>query len=161
MQSTLFQSQLHLTSKWYLFKQTALGKIYHTIPWQELAACLPEKVKGPGAPRWFDNQAMLALMFLKSYLCLSDEKLIDRLNTDWSLQLFCGKLLPENKLIKDKAILSRMRTYIAEHTDWQQLQDVLIKHWKKDMGHTYVLLMDATCYEIGLPTQLYQIPHRC
>lgn len=160
-QHQLFQADLYFHPKWYLFKQTALGKIHQTIPWDELASCLPEKTKGPGAPSWFDGKGMLALMFLKSYLSISDEKLIERFNTDWSLQLFCGRLLADNQLIKDKAIVSRIRTYLAEHTDWQQLQAILIDHWKKDMRHTHVLLMDASCYEIGLPKQLYQVSNRC
>ena len=95
-------------------------------------------------------------MFLKAYLNLSDEKLIERFNTDWALQLFCGKLLKDNQRIKDKAIVSRIRSYIGQHTDWQQLQDVLINHWKRDMNNTHVLLMDATCYEsyIRFPTDV-------
>jgi len=99
---------------------------------------------------------MFGLMFLKSYLNLSDEKLIERFNTDWALQLFCGKLLEDNQKIKDKAIVSRIRTYVGEHADWQQLQDVLINHWKRDMNNTHVLLMDATCYEsyVRFPTDV-------
>ena len=67
-----------------------------------------------------------------------------------------GKLLKDNQRIKDKAIVSRIRSYIAEHTDWQQLQGVLINHWKRDMNNTHVLLMDATCYEsyIRFPTDV-------
>lgn len=162
-QAQLFQPDLYFNPKWYLFKQTTLGKIYQTIPWQQLSACLPQKAKGPGAPPWFDNQGMLALMFLKSYLSISDEKLIERFNTDWSLQLFCGRLLSDNKLIKDKAIVSRIRSYIAEHTDWQGLQDTLIKYWKKNMSNTHVLLMDATCYEsyIRFPTDVKLLWESC
>lgn len=156
MQRELFQPQHYLSAKWYIFKETSLGKIFATIPWEKLAACLPSKPKGPGAPRWFDGQGMFALMFLKAYLNLSDEKLIERFNTDWSLQLFCGKLLADHQQIQDKAILSRIRTYLAEHTDWQQLQEVLVQHWKQDMHNTHVLLMDATCYEsyIRFPTDV-------
>ena len=36
---------------------------------------------------------MFALMFLKAYLNVSDRQLIERFNTDYSLQMFCGKLL--------------------------------------------------------------------
>lgn len=86
---------------------------------------------------------MLGLMFLKAYLSISDKKLIERFNTDWSLQLFCGKLLDDEQ-IRDKAILSRIRTYVAEHADWQEIQRVLISHWKQDMNDTHVLLMGAT-----------------
>ncbi|MDN5205726.1 transposase [Fulvivirgaceae bacterium BMA10] len=156
MQQELFQPNLYLNPKWYLFKETDLGKLHATLPWQQLAECLPKIDQGPGAPRWFSSEGMLALMFLKSYLNISDRKLIERFNTDWSLQLFCGKLLKENQKIKDKSIISRLRSYVAEHTDWQQLQSVLIDHWKTDMDNTHVLLMDATCYEsyIRFPTDV-------
>ena len=43
-------------------------------------------------------------MFLKSYFDLSDEKLIKRFNIDWGIQLFCGKLLGGNQMIRDLGI---------------------------------------------------------
>lgn len=137
MQQEIFPHHLRFSPQWYIFKQTTpLGKLHSAIPWEQLANCLPKENRGPGAPRWFSAQGMLALMFLKSYLKLSDEKLIERFNTDWALQLFCGKLLQKNERIKDKAIVSRIRTYIAENADWQELQSVLINHWKRDMENT-------------------------
>ena len=163
MSTELFQPQDFLTPKWYLFKSSKLGRIYDYIPWDQLAACLPEENRGPGAPRWFSAQGMFGLMFLKSYLNISDEKLIERFNTDWSLQLFCNKLLKDGQKIRDKAIVSRIRTYIAEQTDWQELQEVLINHWKRDMNNTHVLLMDATCYEsyIRFPTDVKLLWESC
>ncbi len=156
MSTELFQPEEFITPKWYLFKDSKLGRIYNCIPWDQLAACLPDENRGPGAPRWFSAQGMFGLMFLKSYLNISDEKLIERFNTDWSLQLFCNKLLDDRQKIRDKAIVSRIRTYVAEHTDWQELQEILINHWKRDMNNTHVLLMDATCYEsyIRFPTDV-------
>src|SRR5690554_7599564 len=47
-----------------------------------------------------DAKGMFALMFLKAYLNVSDRQLIERFNTDYSLQMFCGKLLAEDKQIK-------------------------------------------------------------
>lgn len=163
MDTELFQPQQYLTPKWYYFKDSRLGKVYDSIPWNQLADCLPEENQGPGAPRWFSAAGMFGLMFLKSYLSLSDEKLIERFNTDWSLQLFCNKLLKDGQKIRDKAIVSRIRSYIAEHTDWQELQDVLIKHWKRDMNNTHVLLMDATCYEsyVRFPTDVKLLWESC
>lgn len=156
MQIEIFQPDLYFTPKWYNFKETPLGKVYQTIPWHELSQCLPLENDGPGAPRWFSNKGLLGVMFLKAYLDISDEKLVERFNTDWSLQLFCGKLLGDTEKIRDLSIVSRIRTYLAEHTDWQQLQKVLLNHWKKDMENTHMLLMDATCYEsyIRYPTDI-------
>ena len=156
MDRELFQPQEFLTPKWYNFKNSKLGQVYHSLPWGQLADCLPEENKGPGAPRWFSSQGMFGLMFLKSYLNISDEKLIERFNTDWSLQLFCNKLLADHQKIKDKSIVSRIRSYIADHVDWEELQHILIRHWKRDMENTHVLLMDATCYEsyVRFPTDV-------
>jgi len=164
MQQEIFPNHLHFSSKLYLFKNdTSLGSIHASIPWGQMADCLPSENKGPGAPRWFSAQGMLGLMFLKSYLNLSDEKLIERFNTDWSLQLFCGKLLLDNEKIRDKSIVSRIRTYIGAHADLDQIQSVLINHWKRDMTNTQVLLMDATCYEsyIRFPTDVKLLWESC
>lgn len=163
MQKELFQPCEYLTPKWYNFKMLPLGKIHSSIPWQQLEECLPKENLGPGAPKWFNSRGMFGLMFLKAYLNLSDEKLIDRFNTDWSLQLFCGKLLSDNERIKDKAIVSRIRTYITEETDWQMLQKVLVSHWKADMKNTHMMLMDATCYEsyIRFPTDIKLLWESC
>ncbi|MEQ8908947.1 MAG: transposase [Vicingaceae bacterium] len=163
MQSQLFQPDVYVTPKWYIFKETELGKVHSSLPWDELAKCLPKENIGPGAPRWFDARGMFALMFLKSYLNISDEKLIERFNTDWALQLFCGKLLADNEKVKDKSILTRIRTYIAENTDLEAVQGVLIDHWKRDMSNTHVLQMDATCYEsyIRFPTDVKLLWESC
>lgn len=156
MQQPLFQPDHYYNPKWYIFKASKLGRIYQSIPWDQLVECLPEENTGPGAPRWFSAKGMFGLMFLKAYLDLSDEKLIERFNTDWALQFFCGKLLSDNQCIKDKAIVSRIRSYIAEHTEWEQIQSVMINHWKRDMDQTHILLMDATCYEsyVRFPTDV-------
>ena len=99
---------------------------------------------------------MFGLMFLKHYLNISDKKLIERFNTDWSLQFFCGKVLADNQQVKDVNLPSRVRAYIAEYADLNEIQQVLLSHWKADMDNTHVLFMDATCYEsyIRYPTDI-------
>lgn len=163
MQTELFQAKQYLNPQWYFFKDSELGRVYDSIPWNQLSECLPEENQGPGAPRWFDNKGMLGLMFLKAYLNLSDEKLIERFNSDYCLQLFCGKLLKRDERIRDKGILSRVRSYIAENANWKDLQGVLINHWKRDMSNTHVLMMDATCYEsyIRYPTDIKLLWESC
>ena len=155
-QLRIFQDFQEYTPKWYIFKNLFLGKLHDTLPWEELAACLPPENQGPGAPKWFDAKGMFALMFLKSYFDLSDEKLIERFNTDWGIQMFCGKLLRENQVIRDAGIIGRIRAYMAEHADWQKVQEVLLNAWKGDIDNTHVLFMDASCYEsyIRFPTDV-------
>lgn len=163
MQKELFPAQLYLNPNWYIFKNSKLGKIHDTIPWDQLAELLPGENRGPGAPRWFSAQGMFGLMFLKAYLKMSDEALIERYNSDFSLQMFCGKILKSGEIIRDKAILSRIRSYIAEHVDLFQMQEVLINHWKRDMNNTHVLFMDAVCFEsyVRFPTDVKLLWESC
>ncbi len=163
MQTELFQAKQYLNPQWYFFKDSQLGRVYDSIPWEQLSECLPKENQGPGAPRWFSNQGMFGLMFLKAYLNMSDEKLVERFNSDYCLQMFCGKLLKKYEWIRDKAIVSRVRSYIAENADWRELQSVLINHWKRDMSNTHVLMMDATCYEsyIRFPTDVKLLWESC
>lgn len=155
-QLPLFKDFDGYTPKYYFFKSSTLGQIHDSIPWDELAGCLPEEKKGKGAPSWFGAKGMFALMFLKAYLNVSDKHLIERFNTDWGLQIFCGKMLKEDKQIRDITIMTRIRSYIEENCEWEQIQDVLINHWKRDVNNAQVLLMDATCYEsyIRFPTDV-------
>jgi len=163
MQKELFQLRDYINPKWYYFKETDLGELYASLPWDQLSELLPKENHGPGAPRWFSNAGMFGLMFLKAHLKTTDLQLIRRFNTDWSLQIFCGKLLKDGEKIRDNAIVSRIRSYLAEHIDLYQLQDVLVNHWKRDMNNTHVLLMDATCYEsfIRFPTDVKLLWESC
>ena len=156
-QQELFQPRDTFHPKWYIFKNLEIGRLYACLPWQELSKCLPDQYQGgKGAPRWFSNQGMFGLMFLKHYLNISDKKLIERFNTDWSLQFFCGKVLGNDQQVRDKNLPSRVRSYIADHVDLNEVQSVLLTHWKGDIENTHALFMDATCYEsyVRLPTDI-------
>ncbi|MDN3671449.1 transposase [Echinicola jeungdonensis] len=76
---------------------------------------------------------------LKAYLNTSDRQLIERFNTDWSLQYFCGKVLAADQQIRDLTIMTRIRAYIEEHCHWEQIQEVLMDHWKQDVDNSHVL----------------------
>lgn len=155
-QLSLFKNFEEYSPKYNFFKNSLLGQIHDSIPWDELVSCLPEERFGRGAPSWFGCKGMFALMFLKAYFNISDRQLLERFNTDWSLQYFCGKVLAEDQQIKDMTIMTRIRAYIEKHCEWDKLQDVLIHHWKHDVNNSHVLLMDATCYEsyIRFPTDV-------
>ena len=155
-QQELFLPSDTYSAKWYLFKELEIGKIHSKLPWQQLSACLPDQKAGPGAPRWLSNQGMLAMMFLKHYLNLSDKQLIERFNTDWSLQVFCGRVLKDDEQIRDLNLPSSIRSYIANHVDLSELQSVLLTHWRGDIENRHVLFMDATCYEsyVRFPTDV-------
>lgn len=153
----LFPLESIVSPKWYIFKTLEIGKVHERLPLAELGTCLPpQDENSKGAPRWLSNEGMFALMFLKHYLNVSDRQLMERFNTDWSLQIFCNRTLADGELIRDSNLPSRVRSYIAEYADLNQLQTVLLNHWKDDIENTHVLSMDATCYEsyIRYPTDV-------
>jgi hypothetical protein len=161
---TLFSTEPS-SHEWYFFKkETDLGRIHSEIDWDNLAKLLPNKpnLKG-GAPSWLDRKGMFGLMFLKHYSCLSDEKLIERLNTDFAYQFFCNIRLQIGKKISDITLPSRIRSYMGEHLNFDDFQSVFAKHWKSSMKDTHVDLMDATCYEVNIeyPTDIKLLWESC
>ena len=82
--------------------------------------------------------------------------MIERLNTDWAMQYFCGIQLKECEGIKDSGLVSRVRQFLAEHVGIEDVQRILIKNWKDEMENVHALLSDATAYEsyIKFPTDV-------
>jgi len=121
------------------------------------------QISGKGRKPWFDVKGGIALQFLKSYLRLSDAQLIERINTDWSLQYFCGIQLAKNEIIEDSNLPSVWRMYIGQHLDIDKWQPALIRYWKPYMKETFVSTQDATCYEsyIAYPTHVKLIWKGC
>ena len=135
-----------------VFLSTSLGQLHQSIPFKSLVTKIPSpryENSGRGRKPFLKVEGGIALMILKHYLGLSDEMLIERLNTDWCMQYFCGVELGLRK-IKDKNLVSWWRTYLGNHLHIEELQSVLIKSWKPYMEQTHVTLMDATCNESHL-----------
>ncbi|ANQ48004.1 DDE transposase [Flammeovirga sp. MY04] len=147
MQLLIFKPEEAQPLKYYKFKNTELGKVHSCIPWEELEQLFPTTQENSGRKSWLNNKGKLALMFLKSYSGLSDEKLIERINTDWAYQMFCFRLLGDHEEIKDITLPSTIRSYLSTNIDMDKLQFILLKHWKGDIKYFNMLLMDATCYE--------------
>lgn len=152
----LFTEQEMRDKRWEQFSCTELGQLFLTIPFKEIAARYPTKANHCGTRPLFTVTGGIGLMFLKSYLKLSDEKLISRLNTDWALQLFCQMRLKEGQMIKDSGIVSRWRGFLGLHLQEDKIQQVLIKAWKSDIEQQQTNLSDATCYEsyVRYPTDV-------
>jgi IS5 family transposase len=134
------------------FYATDLGKLHRSIPFNELASRIPSPPcinSGRGRKPFLKVEGGIALLVLKHYTGLSDEMLIDRLNTDWCMQYFCGLQLGLRR-IKDRNLVSWWRCYIGRHLNIQQLQEVLISNWQPYMQQTHVLMMDATVYESNI-----------
>src|SRR5215207_6674489 len=133
-----------------VFYQSDLGKLFKSIPFQKLASRIRSPAgerSGRGRKPFLKVEGGIALMVLKHYLGLSDELLIERLNTDWCIQYFCGMQLGVRK-IKDKNLVSWWRAYLGKNLDIEQLQSMLSEHWKPLMQQTHVTLMDARCMRV-------------
>ena len=150
--------------RWAIFQRTELGRIYSCIPFVELSNLFPSQSNSSkGAPSWFDNSGKLAIMFLKSYLGLSDAKLVDRLNSDWVLQMFCGRQFLDTERINDRNLPSRIRCFIGQELDIEAFQDVIIEKWQPYIEDTHCGLAVATAYEsyIKYPTDIKLIWDCC
>lgn len=138
------------------FLSSDLGKIYQSIPWQELvkALGLKDALKGPQST--FSPRGKVGLMFLKHYAACSDNKLIEQLNGNLDYQFFCDLHLPIGYRIKNYKIVSAIRCEIAEQLDVSKAQGVLIKSWLPHMSNLSSITCDATCYEssIRYPTDV-------
>lgn len=148
------------------FLQTDLGQLYQSIPFDELAASIPvpkHSKSGRGCKPWFDVKGGIALQFLKHKLGVSDAMLIERINTDWSMQLFCGIQLRADERIKDTDLPSAWRSYLGEHLDIDKMQQILARNWKPYMSETHISSEDATCYEsrIAYPTPVKLVWQSC
>ena len=159
MQKSKEYSQETNQAEWYSFQNSRWGRLHKTLPWDALEACLPEVIHGPSP--YFDRKGKFALMFLKHELGVSDEALLEHINTNPSLQLFCHMRLAPFERIRDTGLVSRVRGYLATHTDLEQIQGILAAHWQEKLDFQQVLKLDAVCYEIGLPKQLYPLSYRC
>ena len=162
MTNLLFSHQQLLHEK---FLQSDLGKLYLAIPFDALASTIasPKSKSGLGRKPWFDVKGGIGLQVLKHYLQLSDELLIERLNTDWSMQMFCGILLRADERIKDTNLPSWWRSYLGRHLDIQAMQAQLANYWKPFMQQTGIGMQDATCYEsrISYPTDVKLLWNCC
>lgn len=141
------------------FLQTDLGHLYLAIPFEKLASTIPSapnEKSGKGCTPWFDVKGGIALQFLKHYLRSSDAMLIKRINTDWSMQLFCGISLKPGEQIKDEDLPSRWRSYLGKYMDIQVFQKELARSWKPYIESPQIGMQDATCYEsyIEYPTDV-------
>lgn len=156
MQLSFFSPEEAQSLRFQIFLTTTLGQLHQVLPLKEMAALFPEPKNKVGAPGYLDTEGKIALQFLKVYEGCSDQKLLERLNADWTMQLFCGIHLQPHQHIKDKDLIWKTRKYVAQYLDIQAIQSILIDYWKPSMKHTQIGMCDATCYEsyIKFPTDV-------
>ena len=156
-----FHSQDQMAEYVQAFNTSELGMIHGAIPWHDLVRLVSKtiRLKRKGPKPLFDLKGKLALMFLKSYCHCSDYDLMNRLNSDWQLQLFCGVFLRPKDFLKNDKIISSIRCELAEglgEEGLQQIQELFAKSWKPYMTHPHIAHMDATAYEsnVRYPTDI-------
>jgi transposase, IS5 family len=139
------------------FFTTPLGRLYQAIPFRALAEEIPKPQgvqSGKGRKAFFDVCGGIALQVLKAYYRCSDAKLIEQLNGNWQMQLFCGMQLCSSEQIRDQDIVGRWRRYLSCYLDIDHLQLLCAATWKPWMQHPHLGLCDATVFEsaIAYPT---------
>ena len=139
------------------FYNTPLGELYQAIPFEALSKQIPAPprfISDKGCKPWFDVKGGIALQILKSYYGCSDAMLIEQLNGNWQMQLFCGIHLRQREQIKDKNIVGRWRSFLSRKLDMDKLQISCVQHWKPLMQYRHTGFCDATVYEsyIEYPT---------
>jgi DNA-directed RNA polymerase subunit E'/Rpb7 len=148
------------------FYSTPLGQLYQSIPFDTLAKQIPAPKKlpnGKGCKPWFDLRGGIGLQILKSHLRCSDAMLVQHINGNWMMQMFCGIHLRGTEQIKDKDIVGRWRKYIGKHLDIDKLQMACVQHWRPYMESVQAGFCDATVYEsyITYPTDAKLIWRSC
>lgn len=156
-----FQSLLHNN-----FLQTDLGELYQSLPFDAFAQTIPKPASAKsnlGRKPWFDVKGGIGLLILKHYTGLSDALLIERINTDWAMQLFCGIQLKPGQQIKDNNFPGFWRAYIGTHLDIEALQKQAADYWQPWMQQKGIGMQDATCYEsrISYPTDIKLLWQSC
>lgn len=134
---------------WKSFLESEIGKLYVSLPWDDLVFHFKIKENKKGPSRFFSPKGMLALMFLKSYVNCSDRKLIEHLNGNINFQLFCDIWLQGRRLTNFK-IVSQIRTCLSARLTINEAQKILARHWKPFIEHPNIMLTDATCYETAM-----------
>ncbi len=107
------------------FYNTPLGELYQAIPFESFSKHIPkpkQSISGEGCKPWFDVKGGIGSQVLKPYDRCSDALLVEQINGNWQMDLFCGILLLDNEHIKDKDMVGRWRSYPGQHLDRDKLQ---------------------------------------
>jgi len=156
----LFTTQDGRALDWEVFTKHPLGQLYSTIPFHLYEAAIPFSPPTTGPKPRFDLKGGIALQVLKSYYGLSDAKLIEQLNHNLMMQLFCGIRLKIGEQIKDDGVVSRWRirtgNYLTDEQIFRAIQRCHVSAWKNDLEDTNINIADATCYEsyVRYPTDV-------
>ena len=157
-QTTLYFPKFDsIYAKYYSgFNSTDLGRIHSAIPWDELVKVFKLKDRSKGPTAIFSPRGKLALMFLKHYCACSDRRLIDQFNGNIYYQIFCDTILDPGEHISNFKIVSQIRCELSKQLEMDQVELILMDHWRPYMDDLDSITCDATCYEssIRYPTDV-------
>lgn len=160
MENQLFSLNDGRSIEWEIFQKHPLGKLYSAIPFDLYASLIPYQRANTGPSGWFDLRGGIALQILKGYFNgISDAKLIELLNHNSMLQMFCGIRIPLGQHIKDTGVVSRWRMltgeFLKDEKILRSLQLANVEAWKNELD-VKINLADATCYEshVRFPTDV-------
>ena len=110
------------------FAKSDLGCLREQLPLKQLAAefesRLPKR-KSQGRKHIFPPEGEIALMFLKSYYSLSDDMLVEQLNGNIFMQLFCGIYIDPACPLRNGKIVSAIRNRLGSVIDSGTIEEQL------------------------------------
>ncbi len=130
----------------YVFLESDLGKIYQSIPWEDLVTAFTLQENSLGRKSLFSPKGRIALMFLKNYTEVLDRKLIEQFNGNIDYQFFYDISLGANHLTNTK-IVSQIRCELAEKLLIDEIEKILYQCRKPYISEERQAVVDATCYE--------------
>ncbi|AYQ35271.1 hypothetical protein DTQ70_25270 [Runella sp. SP2] len=73
-----------------------------------------------------------------------------------TIQWFCGALLFDDETIRGDYFVSKARSYLGEHVNFEEFQWEIMENWRDEIPNKTIFLQDTTYYEvyIGFPTYL-------
>lgn len=138
------------------FETHELGRIKRLLPLREMAEKMglirtdPKKkslrVKR-GRKSFFSPEGKVALVYLKMYTGLSGPKLMEELNGNIFMQIFCGVRIDPSDPLTNYRLIDAVVLEVSDHLRIVEQQEVLAKAWKPYMRDLDTMYTDATCYE--------------
>ncbi len=132
------------------FLESKMGKLFQAIPWAEVASAVSSNAETRGRKPTFDTRGKLALMFLKHYLAITDEQLMERMASDYFVQFFCGVYFRAEDKLPNFKIISDIRVELGNTLDMESFQMAMAREWKPFMKDIEEFLTDATCYQTDM-----------
>ena len=101
------------------FESSELGRLHAMLPLKEmaeqLASAFPKKHPQGNTPM-FPPEGEIALMFLKSYTGQSDDGLVEMLNGNIHMQMFCGVFIdPDHPIKNGNFHAKKLHNYQLQH----------------------------------------------